>query len=133
MRPSRRKEGSMNLLQRRREMMKGGIDIYRTIYPRDGILSDRDAFYIYLTETLEVGTKVRLALNFSQLDQNATYLQIRDTYASPPDIVINMPQMAIDVTFKITESSTTILWCRFNPQVQTAQIDLTSIKLEKII
>lgn len=103
------------------------------MYPQNGIISDRNEFYIYATETLEVGTKVRLALNFLQLDQNITSLQIKDTYASPPDIVINMSQMAIDVTFKITERNTGTLWCRFNSQVQATQIDLTSIKLEKII
>ena len=130
----------MNLLQRRRELMIGKthiesyIDIYKgRMYPQNGIISDRNEFYIYATETIEVGTKVRLTLNFLQLDQNVTSLQIKDTYASPPDIVINMPQTVIDVTFKITERSTDTLWCRFNLQVQTTQIDLTSIKLEKII
>lgn len=128
----------MSLDLRRREMMSKGsakkyINVYKSIFPVNGFVDNRPNFFLYLTESLPVGTKMHIALTFTTIDSTTVWLQIRDTAASPMDIEIPMPQSSFDVEFEILHKSTNVLYLYFNKSVTNVQIDLSSIKLEQII
>ena len=119
-------------------MRKGGkpkqyVDMYLRMFLGNGLVSGRDSFFLYLTETIPVGTSVHLALTFTSMDSTATSLQVRDTAASAADITIPMPADSVDVEFVTSNSSTNILWCYFDKSVTNVQIDTTKTKVEKII
>ena len=128
--------GIQNLLERRRSIMgsekpRQYVDIYKSRFPTNGLVSGRNSFFLYLKETVPIGTKIHLAMTFSSMDNNATHLQIRDTAASPYDISIPMPQNSFDVEFETADRATNIFYMYFNTNVTDVQI--SSQIVEKII
>lgn len=120
----------------RRTMMMGGkkkeyVSVFRSTFPGNGAVSGRNSFFIYLTETVTVGTK-RLAMSFTAMDATLTQLGVRDSSASPADVVILMPQDSFDVEFEISERNTDILWCYFDKNATGVQIDMQTIKVDKV-
>ena len=109
------------------------VSIYSSMFPPNGAVSGRNNFFIYLTETIPVGTNVHLKLDFTAMDSTASSLDIRDSAASTASVVIPMPTTSVDIEYTTRERATYILWCYFDVSVTGVQIDKTTIKVEKII
>ena len=109
------------------------INILSYTYPGNGIISNRDSFFVYLSETIPIGTKVHFKVPFTQLDSNVTELRIRDSAASPNDIVISPIPQLVDVEFVTTDRNTNILWCFFDANVQDTRFDKANLIVEKIV
>lgn len=127
--------GSTKLI-RRRAMMGGGkeyVNIYKSIFPPNGLVDNRQNFFIYLSETVGVGTKIHMAIAFTSMDASTTSLVIKDTSTSPANVDIPMPQDRFDVEFEVSQRDTYIMWCYFDRTVTNVQIDTSSIVVEKII
>ena len=128
--------GGISLLERRRAMMGGRkeyVNIYKSLFPSNGLVSNRQIFFIYLSETVEVGTKIHMATAFTSMDASTTSLAIKDSAASPNNVVIPMPQDRFDVEFEVSQRDTNVLYCYFDKNVTNVQIDTSSIIVEKII
>lgn len=122
-------------------MMGGGtppspkeyVDVYKKIFPANGLVNGRNSFFLYSKETLQIGTKIHLAMIFTSMDSTATSLAFKDASAAAADITIPMPQMSFDVEFVTTVMASNTFYLYFNKSVSNVQIDLTSIRFEKII
>lgn len=125
----------------RRAMMAAGrggasheyVDVYMRIYPSNGFVNGRDSFFLYLKETLSVGTMVRVSLTFTAMDSTVTYLQLKPSAAGTPGKTVTMPVSFFDVEFVLSSASTNIIWCYFDKNVSNVQLDKSKIIIEKVI
>lgn len=109
------------------------VDVYSRIFPVNGLVNERKNFFLYAKETLPIGTSIHLAMTFTSMDSTATSLDFRDAAAAAADIVIPMPQMSFDVEFVTTVAATDTFYLYFDKSVSNVQIDLSSIRFEKIV
>lgn len=123
----------------RRVMMRSGktrkeyVSVYQRMYPSSGLIAGRDSFFLYLTENVQVGTNIHLALTFTSIDSSVSSLAVKASAASVAEITIPMPAEFVDVEFVVSKSNTNILWCYFDKSVTNVQINTDKTKVEKIV
>lgn len=109
------------------------VDVYKKIFPANGLVNGRNNFLLYSKESLPIGTNIHLAMTFTSMDSSATSLSFKDAAAGAADIVIPMPQMSFNVEFVTTVGAASVFYIFFDKTVSNVQINVSSIMFEKII
>lgn len=107
------------------------IDVYKKMFPANGLISSRNNFIIYLKETVANGTDIHVAFTLSNVPDTVTNVTIR-TASSPVATIetVYPPLGTIDVEATMDRNSN-MLYVYFSETVSGVQV--SSMVVEKII